>query len=340
MDEFNAMFNGIIKDTSVIQRLCQSYQKETNLKQLLQNAILHKKYCNPDNSQVIELISYIPLDLKCDLQKAKWLYDWCLDNLDYGRLKKPYFPLVRTDLDVLELKEGTCGDFSHLFISFMDALNIKAKYVKVVRDIHNDEQDHICACFYNEEEQRWILVDPTPSYGRISGWDIKHREIKFIDKDAHWESLKKEEVLWAMRSVEKYNSLLLSGMIYAPWIYEGIINQTKTETESIFVLLTLDSSLKWNMQVTWHMNAADTRKCPIRLRRTSNSDSYEWDECIDEDLEVWDEKRWNSNGSVTEGTKRENLLVGIAFNHIEKINIRLFNLIGVIESECKMNSYQ
>jgi hypothetical protein len=81
-----------------------------------------------------------------------WLFRWCLDHLRYGRLEAPWFPVVRTDEDVLRLREGTCGDFAHLFVACMTAMGIEAQYVWVDRDRYGDEQNHICSAFFDPDE--------------------------------------------------------------------------------------------------------------------------------------------------------------------------------------------
>lgn len=331
MDQLRTMLNGQIDDYEVIQKLCLTYQKKSDLNLLLQHALSCKKYCHPESAAINAIIALIPPSMEEDDEKAKWLFHWCIEKLNYGRLKKPLFPLVRTDLDVLELKEGTCGDFSHLFVSFMMALNIKVKYVRVVRDIHNDEQDHLCGCFYSEKEQRWVLVDPTPSYGRVSGWDIMHREYQMLDKHVHWKATREEEKYWACRSAEKYNSLLLAGLIFAPWVYEEIIDQSSTEVVSVFVLFTLTVALEWTLTVTCHVNSRQARLCPIRLRRSSENDVWEWDECIEEGYEVWDEKRWSSKNGVTDAARKQNVYLDETVRHLEIITLDLFHLIRMVE---------
>ena len=42
---------------------------------------------------------------------------WFESNVSYSRLNAPYYPLQRSDLDVLKMKSGTCGDYSNLIVS-------------------------------------------------------------------------------------------------------------------------------------------------------------------------------------------------------------------------------
>ena len=45
------------------------------------------------------------------------LFNWFDKNVKYSRLNAPFFPLQRSDLDVISMQAGTCGDYSNLLVS-------------------------------------------------------------------------------------------------------------------------------------------------------------------------------------------------------------------------------
>jgi transglutaminase-like putative cysteine protease len=74
-------------------------------------------YCHPESPAIRELVQAAAHAGRRHCNQVHWLFQWCFDHLRYGRLEAPWFPLVRTDEDVLRLREGTCGDFAHLFVA-------------------------------------------------------------------------------------------------------------------------------------------------------------------------------------------------------------------------------
>jgi hypothetical protein len=336
MNSLIDLINGNITDIDSIRKMCIFFQDNLSLKNgeidKLQDIFNQRIYCHPNSTEIKNLIKSIPTNNKTNYEKAKWIFDWCVNNLEYGRLKKPFFPLIRTDLDVLELKEGTCGDFSNLFVSCMESLDIPSKYVIVDRDSYNDRQSHICSAFYNSIENRWILVDPTPAYGCVSGWDVRHKEIKFIEKEEYWVARKQEEYDWIKRSILEYKSLFLSGILFAPFIYEGFIKKTDRQNTTLFAYLTVDNLLQWHLMATLHDYTKKSRSCPIRITSVK-LDNYEWAASINEDFEVWDEKRWKPKRSVDENAIEENDQLKIAMKHLYQVKPKIDLLIELIEKE-------
>ena len=330
INDVSELILGHIKNIDEMRQLCESILNNEIENSEIKEVFYSRNYCHPSHPLVEELVNKIPIECRSNSQKAKWLFDWFVQNLKYGRLMQPLFPLVRTDTDVLQLLEGTCGDFSNLFVSCMDYLFIQAKYVRVDRDVYGDEQNHICAAFFDED--RWILVDPTLSYDKISGWDIKHKEYRLISKEEHWNTLRKEEYELFMISLKKYKTILLSGVIFAPWIHEEIIDSSADETSTLFILLTLTKELDWQLWITYHIQSPDQQSCPIRIRSTEKG-KYEWDQCISESFGLWDEKRWESRGFVSNLEINTNQYLTKSMDYLKKNKEKLFSLISLIESE-------
>ncbi|MEK5521497.1 transglutaminase-like domain-containing protein [Heyndrickxia sp. FSL W8-0423] len=328
VNEIEQLINGKVSDvkksaSKVNQARNQDKWEGTQIEQIFKQ----RTYCHPKADIIVDLIRQIPSQYD-NQQKVYWIFNWLVSNINYSRLKQPHFPLVRTDVDTLSLREGTCGDFSNLFVSCMLHLDIPTKYVRVKRDVYNDEQDHICAAFFDGD--RWMLVDPTPSYELINGWDIRHKEIELIEPEKHWEELQNEEYQWFSIAMNKYNDAAISGILFAPWIHESIIHTTKDQTKTVFFLLTFDKNYNWKLWVTYHEQSARKRSCPIRLRSTKKG-VYEWDECLDDTLEVWDENRWESKGFLLEGDLSRNSLLKTVIKEIRMVEPSILEIIYFIE---------
>lgn len=70
------------------------------------------------------------------------LLAWFDNNVCYSRLNAPFYPLQRSDLDVISMKSGTCGDFSNLVVSILLTLGLDARYAYVHRDCYGDEHHY------------------------------------------------------------------------------------------------------------------------------------------------------------------------------------------------------
>ena len=167
---------------------------------------------------------------------AKALLAWFDENVGYSRLNAPFFPLQRSDLDVLSMRSGTCGDYSNLIVSVLLKLGYEAMYAYVHRDCYGDEQDHICAAVRRCGE--WVLLDAAQPYRKWHGFPCPHREYELLSPEAFEERMKKEESYWTGRAAQ-YGNEAYAGLLYAPWIHERIVRQTDDVLESVFYLLAL-----------------------------------------------------------------------------------------------------
>lgn len=119
---------------------------------------------HPTSPEIAAFAGSIRADANSLPQTIARLMDWFDQAVIYSRLDAPYFPLQRSDLDVLALRSGTCGDYSNLIVSLLLYLGIPAQYAWISRDCFGDEQDHICAAAHwsgkKSPGNRFFLVHP------------------------------------------------------------------------------------------------------------------------------------------------------------------------------------
>ena len=63
------------------------------------------------------------------------------------------FPRYNSPFKLLQTKTGRCGEWANLFGAILYACGFKTRFV-------SNYEDHVWDEFYNEEEKRWIHVDP------------------------------------------------------------------------------------------------------------------------------------------------------------------------------------
>ena len=63
------------------------------------------------------------------------------------------FPRYNSPLKLLQTKTGRCGEWANLFGCILYACGFKTRFI-------SNYEDHVWDEFYNEEEKRWIHVDP------------------------------------------------------------------------------------------------------------------------------------------------------------------------------------
>ncbi|MBR3843034.1 MAG: hypothetical protein IKM38_07195, partial [Christensenellaceae bacterium] len=102
-------------------------------------------YIHPDDRKIEEFIQQNIPDRSTLKTIAAALLKWFDKNIRYSRLDAPFFPLQRSDLDVLFMRSGTCGDYANLVVSVLQRLGYETGYAYVHVDCYGDEQDHICA---------------------------------------------------------------------------------------------------------------------------------------------------------------------------------------------------
>lgn len=149
------------------------------------------------------------------------LLRWFEEHAAYSRLNAPFFPLQRSDLDVLTMQAGTCGDYANLIVSVLSALNFDARYAYVHRDCYGDRQDHICAAA--KAGGSYMLIDATLPYRKWHGFACPHQEFDLLSAQEFEKKMKAEEAYWSL-AAQRHHNKMLAGLLYAPWIHAECMN--------------------------------------------------------------------------------------------------------------------
>ena len=245
------------------------------------------EYIHPDSPEIGCFIRELQLkDLPLCGVVGK-LFRWFDDNVSYSRLNAPYRPLQRSDLDVLQMRSGTCGDYANLLVSVLTRLEYRAEYARVRVDCYGAPQDHICAAVWNGGRRQ--LLDAALPYRKWHGLDCPHREYEPLSCDAMRDRLQREEQYWTDKAAA-WKEPSFAGLLYAPWIHEEIVLNTDDSLETVFFLLLTDSVDAYTVDVYDLVYTETDASCAIRCRITGDEIRYSFPVRRAEDL--WDEKQW------------------------------------------------
>lgn len=252
-------------------------------------------YIHPVDKVIDEFIRENIKDKSSIKSVCDELLEWFDKNVKYSRLNAPFFPLQRSDLDVISMRAGTCGDYSNLLVSVFLRLGYEAKYAYVHKDCYGDEQDHICAAVRDNNE--WILIEATLPYRKWYGFNCRHQEYELLSPVDFENRMKKEEDDWT-NVANQYGNQLLAGLLYAPWIHEEIIRQSDTVIESVFFLLLLDKQKKTSVYAYYQIYTKDRGTMPVMCIIESGAQKYCFS--LKEPANIWDNEQWSEAYSESE----------------------------------------
>lgn len=258
--------------------------------------IIKNNYINPNSKEVKNYLNELNYGTKLEIDSLMEIIEWFKRNVEYSRLNSPYFPLVRNDIDVINMKSGTCGDYSNLLVSCLINLGYEAKYAYVKRDCYGDTQDHICVAA--KIDINWILIDVTAPYLYFHPFNCPHKEYQLYEPFEFQKMMKKEEQYWYDKAVEQGCSNL-GGLYFAPWIHDEIVVMNKDRIESVFFLLIMNGKEKWTLYATYLIYKQEKRMSPIRLTINQNNE-VRTQFSSDENLEIWDENRWGDEFLISD----------------------------------------
>ncbi len=124
------------------------------------------------NSELVKIIKDYTAGIKNDEEKAKKIFDWMHQNIEYDNLRKDN--RYQNSKETLERRLGICGEMAFLYITMARAVGLKSNYVSVKVDCDNKKVSHGCAVVYIQNNP--ILVDP--AYNKF---DIHHRKYKILN---------------------------------------------------------------------------------------------------------------------------------------------------------------
>lgn len=213
---------------------------------------------------------------------------WFDNNVKYSRLNAPFFPLQRSDLDVVAMLSGTCGDYSNLIVSVLQKLGYEAMYAYVHKDCYGDEQDHICAAVRDAES--WILIDATQPYRKWYGFNCPHREYELLSSAAFEAKMKAEEAYWT-DVANQYGNKQYAGLLYAPWVHEEVIRQSETTFESVFFLLLLDERRNTMLYAYYKKYSKENGSIPMMGIVSNGTVKYCFS--LKKPNSIWDNDQWS-----------------------------------------------
>lgn len=217
------------------------------------------------------------------------IFAWFDSNVAYSRLEAPFFPLQRSDLDLLAMKAGTCGDYSNLLVSILLAKGFDACYAYVHRDCYGHSQDHICAAVKGENA-RYILIDATLPYRKWHGFDCPHQAYELLSPEEFERRMNQEEANWCSVA-EKHGRTLLAGLLYAPWIHADCVLESKERLDHVFFLLTLGNRPEPLLYVYYQHYTSQEGTLPIMAVISTEKISFHFSVHPHNDL--WDHKQWS-----------------------------------------------
>jgi transglutaminase-like putative cysteine protease len=138
--------------------------------------------------ELAELTDSITANSKNELDKLKKIFNWFVNNINYGTAKREINNGYRTSNEVFKDKEGICGEMASLFVVMSRHIGIKSNYVSIRKDLYGENVYHACSGVSINNET--ILIDP--AYNKF---DANHKDfIIRTDIDAikhlkHWRKI-------------------------------------------------------------------------------------------------------------------------------------------------------
>lgn len=246
-------------------------------------------YIHPKSEQIQRYIEELNLRNMSLEDSVITIFKWFDKHIIYSRLNALFFPLQRSDIDVLEMMSGTCGDYSNLLVSVFSTLGYKVKYAYLKIDCYGNPQDHICIAVF--DENRWKLIDATQPYRKWHGFDCPHKEYKLYSSTEFLEKMKVEEKHWVERANEMGNKRY-AGLLYAPWIFEDTIKNENDLLETVFYLLILDSPDNYKLYVNYFVYSREIGITPIMCRIENKIIYYRFS--VKKAKHIWDEEQWSN----------------------------------------------
>lgn len=247
-----------------------------------------ERYIHPKDEKIKRFIDELCLQGKNLKETIDIIFEWFNKHIEYSRLNEPYCPLQRSDLDVLQMLSGTCGDYSNLLVSVLMALNFQVQYAYVKVDCYNNPQDHICVVVWHEDE--WKLIDATLPYRKWYGFDCPHKEYELLSVEWFWERMKGEEKYWTEKAKE-FGSEKYAGLLYAPWIHQDVCIDTRETLETVFYLLVFENRDSYQIYVNYLVYSKEKAFSPTMCHIKEGKVSYYFSE--KEQKHIWDNEQWS-----------------------------------------------
>jgi len=101
-----------------------------------------------------------------EIKKARLLYEWVCENIDYDEAKAEVVLKNPSSVDsgtivTFEERTGVCFDYSCLYVSMCRAVGVKVRLVSGLGYGGEEWGEHVWNQVYDPAEDRWINVDTT-----------------------------------------------------------------------------------------------------------------------------------------------------------------------------------
>lgn len=252
-------------------------------------------YIHPEDERIIEFSEKMSEGCSGLEAVCKRLFTWFDENIEYSRLNAPFFPLQRSDIDLLMMRSGTCGDYSNLLVSVLSAVGFDACYAYVHKDCFGDAQDHICAAVKTDNGS--ILIDATPPYRKWHGFGCPHRDVELLSPAGFEQKMKQEEQYWRCVA-DKHNMSSLAGLMYAPWIHAESVCESEDMLDDVFFLLLLNGEMEPTLYAYYRRYTAQKGFLPVMAAISATDTLYHFS--VHPCEELWDNGQWSEGFSEAE----------------------------------------
>ena len=139
------------------------------------NAVSHisaylksSSHCQVGNAKIKELVKSLTSGLTDNVDKAKAIFNYVRDNLEYGF----YYNTLHGAVGTLTHKKGNCVDHSHLLVAMFRTAGFKARYIHGRCTFSDGPCGHVWTQVL--VDKTWICADAT-SYrnclGKVANWN-------------------------------------------------------------------------------------------------------------------------------------------------------------------------
>lgn len=139
------------------------------------------------NEEINQFARELTKDKKSSAQKAKVIYNWVGQNIEYDydkveKILKNDFSVKSGAINTFYSRKGICFDYSCLFAAMCRANNIETRIITGEGFNGSNWVNHAWNQVYISEEERWINVDTTfykgGNYFNSSIFKLDHRDAK------------------------------------------------------------------------------------------------------------------------------------------------------------------
>jgi len=124
------------------------------------------------SDEICDTAKVLCKDMDNDLHKADILHEWVTEEIRYGKKKR--HGRYRTSAEVMEDREGMCGELTNLYIAMARSVDLTTNYVQVTRDHKGKKVNHACATVAIPGQHfHFTLADPA-----YRQFDIRHQNFQ------------------------------------------------------------------------------------------------------------------------------------------------------------------